>query len=97
VLLRGYREFEQRIDALAELRQNEALAVPRAGKRQLAREACLRQLVPFPVSSIEQECPGISRELIRQVLQRLADEGLMQLEGRGRAARWVPLMATESE
>ena len=97
VLLRGYREFEQRIDALAELRQNEALALPRAGKRQLAREACLRQLVPFPVSSIEQECPGISRELIRQVLQQLADEGLMQLEGRGRAARWVPLMATESE
>lgn len=97
VLLRGYREFEQRIDALADLRQSEALAVPRAGKRQLVREACLRQLVPFPVSSIEHECPGISRELIRQVLQQLADEGLMQLEGRGRAARWVPRMATESE
>lgn len=61
------------------------------------REACLRQLAPFPVSSIEQECPGISRELIRQVLQQLADEGLMQLEGRGRAARWVPLMTAESE
>ncbi|MFM7550154.1 MAG: hypothetical protein ACKO8I_15070 [Cyanobacteriota bacterium] len=88
VLLRGYREFEQRIDGLAELRQSEALAVPRAGKRQL---------VPFPVSAIEQECPGISRELIRQVLQQLADEGLMQLEGRGRAACWVPLMVAKSE
>lgn len=68
------------------------LEVPRAEKRQLVREACLRQLVPFPVSSIEQECPGISRELIRQVLQHLANEGRMQLEGRGRASRWVPLM-----
>jgi len=97
VLLRGYREFEQRIDALAAVRQREDLAVPRAEKRQLVREACLRQLVPFPVSSIEQECPGISRELIRQVLQQLAGEGLMQLEGRGRAARWVPLIAAESE
>lgn len=97
VLLRGYREFEQRIDALAHVRQSEGLAVPRAEKRQLVREACLRQLLPFPVSSIEQDCPGISRELIRQVLQKLADEGLMQLEGRGRAARWVPLMAAESE
>lgn len=58
VLLRGYREFEQRIDALADVRQSEGLAVPRAGKRQLVREACLRQLVPFPVSSIEQDCPG---------------------------------------
>jgi hypothetical protein len=65
--------------------------VPRGEKRQLVREACLRQLVPFPVSSIEQECPGISRELIRQVLQRLAQEGLMELRGRGRAARWIPL------
>lgn len=92
VLLRGYREFEQRIDALAEVRQSESLEVPRAEKRQLVREACLRQLVPFPVSSIEQECPGISRELIRQVLQHLANEGRMQLEGRGRASRWVPLM-----
>ena len=73
VLLRGYREFEQRIDALAELRQGEGLTVPRAEKRQLVREACLRQLVPFPVSSIEQECPGISRELIRQVLLQLAE------------------------
>lgn len=71
--------------------------MPRAGKRQLVREACLRQLVPFPMSSIEQECPGVSRELIRQVLQHLADEGLMQLEGRGRAARWAPLMAAENE
>ena len=93
VLLRGYREFEQRIDALAELRQGEGLTVPRAEKRQLVREACLRQLVPFPVSSIEQECPGISRELIRQVLLQLAEVGLMKLEGRGRAAHWVPLIA----
>jgi hypothetical protein len=93
VLLRGYREFEQRIDALAELRQGEGLTVPRAEKRQLVREACLRQLVPFPVSSIEQECPGISRELIRQVLLQLAEVGLMKLEGRGRSARWVPLIA----
>ena len=54
---------------------------------------CLRQLVPFPVSSIEQECPGISRELIRQVLLQLAEVGLMKLEGRGRSARWVPLIA----
>jgi hypothetical protein len=57
----------------------------------VVREACLRQLAPFPVSSIEQESPGISRELIRQVLQQLAEEGLMELRGRGRAAEWIPL------
>jgi hypothetical protein len=62
VLLRGYREFEQRIDAWAERGQSEALVVPRAGKRQLVHEACLRQL-----------------------------------EGRGRAARWLPRMAGKRE
>jgi hypothetical protein len=67
------------------------MAVPRAETRQLVREACLRQLMPFPVSSIEKECPGISRELIRQVLQQLAEGGLMELRGRGRAGQWIPL------
>jgi len=90
VLLRGYREFEQRIDSLADGREPKGMAVPRAEKRQLVREACLRQLAPFPVSAIEQECPGISRELIRQVLQQLAEEGLMELRGRGRSAQWIP-------
>jgi hypothetical protein len=42
--------------------------VPRAGKRQLAREASLRQLVSFSVSSIEQECPGITPGLVRDAL-----------------------------
>jgi len=90
VLLRGHREFEQRIDSLADGREPKGMAVPRAEKRQLVREACQRQLVPFPVGAIEQECPGISRELIRQVLRQLAEEGLMELRGRGRAAKWVP-------
>ncbi len=39
VLLRGYREFEQRIDALADVRQSKGQAVPRVEKRQLVREA----------------------------------------------------------
>ena len=48
-------------------------------------------MIRSSVSSIEQECPGISRELIRQVLQHLAPERLMELRGRGRAVRWIPL------
>lgn len=48
--LRGYREFEQRIDSLADGREPKGMAVPRAEKRQLVREVCQRQLVPFPVS-----------------------------------------------
>ena len=91
VLLRGYREFEQHIDALVGLRKPDGLTIPRAEKRELVRQACLRQLLPFAVSQIEQDCPGTSRELIRQVLRQLAEEGLMDLRGKGRAARWHPM------
>jgi Fic family protein len=94
VLLRGYREFEQHIDALAALRQPDGQSIPRAEKRELVRQACLRQLLPFAVSHIEHECPGISRELIRQVLRQLDQDGRMELRGKGRAALWHPLSGT---
>ena len=34
---------------------------------------------------MHQECPEISREMIRQVLQKLAEEGLIELCCRGMA------------
>jgi DNA-binding HxlR family transcriptional regulator len=43
---------------------------------------------PFAISEIENECPGISRDMIRHVLRRLRDEGRVQVRGRGRGAKW---------
>lgn len=91
MLLLAHREFKQRIDSLADRREPKGMAAPRAEKRQLVREACLHELAPFLVSAIEQESLGISSELIRQVLQQLAEECLIELRGRGRASRWVLL------
>jgi Fic family protein len=43
---------------------------------------------PFTMSEIEEECPGVSRDMIRHVLRRLRDEGKVKVSGRGRGARW---------
>jgi hypothetical protein len=43
---------------------------------------------PFAISDIESECPGISRDMIRVVLRKLRDEGVLELQGHGRGAKW---------
>ena len=44
---------------------------------------------PFSISEIEAECPGISRDMIRVVLRQLREEGILNLEGKGRGSKWV--------
>lgn len=79
-LIRAYGEFEERVGKLVE---------GRGTKTQLVREAVLRRLGPFAISDIEEECPGVSRDMVRVVLRQLRDEGAISPLGKGRAARWV--------
>ena len=46
------------------------------------------QLLAFSISEIEKECPGVSRPTIRRVLERMRDEGAIEVKGKGRGARW---------
>lgn len=80
VLLRGYREFEERVGTLR---------AGRGGKTDLVKEAVRRRIGPFSISDIERECHGVSRDWIRIVLRRLRDEGRIARQGKGRAAKWV--------
>lgn len=81
VLLRAYKELEQRVGSLR---------TARGSKTEQVRHAALQRRAPFAISDIERDCPGISREWVRQVLQQMRDDGVLRLEGRGRGARWVP-------
>jgi Fic family protein len=81
VLLRSYREFEGRVDRLSE---------GRGSKTRMVREAVARRAEPFSIADIQADCPGVSRDMVRVVLRRLRDEGLLRSEGQGRGARWVP-------
>jgi Fic family protein len=80
VLLRAYREFEERVGTLR---------TGRGVKTDLVEEAVKRRIGPFAISDIEAECPGVTRDWIRIVLRRMRDEGRIVPRGKGRGARWV--------
>ena len=80
VMLRAYREFEERVGTIT---------TGRGAKTVHIRRVVERRVGPFAISDIESECPGISRDMIRVVLRKLRDEGVLELQGHGRGAKWV--------
>ena len=87
VLLRAYREFEERVGTIRE---------GRGSKTDLVEQAVARRTHAFGIAEIEAECPGVSREMVRHVLQGLRADGKLSVEGSGRGARWVPRKVGES-
>lgn len=82
VLLRAYREFEERVGKVD---------AGRGSKAQRVREAVSRKIVPFKLTDLERDLPDVSRDTIRKVLREMAQEGAVKAEGRGPGARWVLL------
>ena len=80
VLLRAYREFEDRVGTIRS---------GKGSKSEQIRAAVERKLVPFAISDIESELPEISRDMIRVVLRQLRDEGAIEAQGKGRGAKWL--------
>lgn len=79
VLIRAYREFEERVGVVHG---------GRGAKSQQVRSAIERRALAFRISDLERDCPGVSRETIRLVLKKMRDEGAVAVEGRGPGARW---------
>jgi len=80
VLLRAYREFEERVGTIRG---------GRGGKTEMIEAAVARRTKPFGIAEIEAQCPGVSREMVRHVLRRMRDDGQLELQGHGRGAKWV--------
>ena len=80
VLLRAYREFEERVGKIR---------TGKGSKTEQIRMAINRKIGPFAISDIESDCPGISRDMIRVVLRQLRDEKAIILRGKGRGAKWI--------
>jgi Fic family protein len=87
VLLRAYREFEERMSAAH---------IGQGSKTEQVRAAVLLRRAPFTLSEIEQECIGVSRDMVRHVLRQMRDEGLVAALGTGRGAKWTRLPADSS-
>jgi Fic family protein len=86
VLTAAYKEFEDRVGTLQ---------TGRGSKTELVRGAVRRRIAPFAISDLERDCPGVSREMIRVVLNQLREEGLVAMEGKGRGAKWRKLEAKD--
>lgn len=82
VLLRAYREFEERV---GEVRQG------RGAKSEQVRLAVLARSQPFAISDIEADCAGVSRDMVRHVLRQMKTEGMIAPQGKGRSAKWILL------
>lgn len=78
VLQRAYDEFEQRVQHLGSM-----------SKTDLVRDAVAGQPGSFALTDIEQACPTVSRELVRRVLRAMRESGEIELQSRGRGARWI--------
>jgi len=80
VMLCAYRELDQRVGTVSS---------GRGSKTERVRALVARQIKPFAISDIEHQARDISRDMIRVVLNKLRDEGVVELRGRGRGAKWV--------
>lgn len=79
VLLRAYKEFEDRVGNIEHGRGN---------KGERVRAEVLKRTQPFSISEIEDACPGISRDMVRVVLRAMKTEGFIVSTGKGRGAKW---------
>ena len=79
VLKSAYKEFEERVGQTAS---------PRGAKTELVTAAIHRFTGSFRVSDVQRECPGVSVDLIRQVLKNLRSGGRVKCLGRGQNAKW---------
>ena len=83
-MLAAYKEFEDRVGTIER---------GRGAKGDRVRAEVSRRNVQFPISDIEQACPGVSRDMIRVVLRAMKSEGLIESTGKGRSAKWRPTVA----
>lgn len=87
MLLRAHDEFRERVDA--------AGSQARGRKTERVRHAALNREKPFAISELEEECIGVSRDMVRHVLRQMRDHGLVKVTGHGRGARWSVVKPNE--
>lgn len=80
VLIKAYKEFEQRVGTIKSGKGTKTEQVIQIVKERVG---------PFSISDIEMVLPEISRDMIRLVLRQLRDDGVILPQGKGRGAKWI--------
>ncbi|MDP8321930.1 MAG: Fic family protein [Candidatus Stygibacter australis] len=79
IMLAAYDEFEKRADIVNK---------PRGTKTDMIKNAIDGFKGNFTISDIEQACPLVSRDMIRNVMNNLKAEGIIANISKGRYAKW---------
>jgi Fic family protein len=79
ILKSAYLEFEERVGKTTS---------PKGAKTELITAAIRRFRGTFRVSDIQRQCPGVSVDLVRQVLKNLRSAKRVKCLGRGQSAEW---------
>ena len=79
ILRTAYREFEKSVGEVP---------TAKGAKTEMVLEAVARQTGAFRMRDIEDACPGVGPDCVRQVLRDLRKSKRLVSSGRGPAARW---------
>jgi Fic family protein len=78
VVLRAYREFEA----------NTQMDLDHGARTRMVERAVAALAAEFRVSEVRERCPLVSPETIKTALAKMAKDGKVVCEGRGRFAKW---------
>jgi Fic family protein len=78
-LIAAYKEFEERASTLL---------TARGAKGETVRQAITRLPDRFSIRELIRICPGVSRPMIRVILEAMREEGKLKALGTGRGAMW---------
>ncbi|MFA5794733.1 MAG: Fic family protein [Candidatus Brocadiia bacterium] len=79
ILIAAYKEFENRAGATR---------AKRGAKTEWVTDAVKNLPREFSISEVTRACPGVSRPMIRVILENLRRQGRLKTLGRGRNALW---------
>jgi len=81
VVLKAYRDFEERVDLFDE----------KLSAYDLVKRATERKIADFTKSEIMELCPEIKSSSVEASLKKLCDEGFLKKAGSGRATKYVKI------
>lgn len=79
ILKTAYRDLVERVGEVG---------APRGAKTAQVLTAITGFAGEFTLAMVEQACPGVSRDMVRRILQAQQSAGAVECSGRGPAARW---------
>jgi hypothetical protein len=79
IVLSAYREFEQRVGLVTNVK---------GAKTAMVLDAISNMLFDFSIKDLQSQCPTVGIDLIRRILRLERTEGRLECLGRGPDARW---------